>query len=352
MSVAAYALLSPPPAGESAIALIGLRGDIDQALRRLGIRDVQVGGVALRDLCGVDTGLVARWSERSCTLMPHAGPAVVAELLAKLAAAGLPVAEHPDLNAGDWRDQYPQAGSLLEARALYALARAASPLAVDALLAQVDRWAAAVGVGASELDSLEARQRVDAIASDPAVLQRSGVLMRLIEPPLVAVIGRPNIGKSSLLNALAGRSVAIVADLPGTTRDHVGATIELDGLVVRWLDLPGLAEGQADTQVNGEEAVLAEAQRAGIAAARAADLLLSCSDATTPPLDVSAMQLAAPVVHIALRADLGESSRPGERADVSISMRTGQGLTNLVTRVREALVPASVLHDRGPWRFW
>ncbi len=67
---------------------------------------------------------------------------------------------------------------------------------------------------------------------NPASEARDRVLRRLIDPPLVVAIGPPNIGKSSLLNALAGRSVALVADEAGTTRDHVGGDA---GISQGWL---------------------------------------------------------------------------------------------------------------------
>jgi tRNA U34 5-carboxymethylaminomethyl modifying GTPase MnmE/TrmE len=85
------------------------------------------------------------------------------------------------------------------------------------------------------------------------LVQRLG---QLVVAPTVVVVGRPNVGKSTLLNRLVGRSAALVADLPGTTRDWVGSVVELcrpgdeplrDGVAVVWLDTPGLRPaGEAD----------------------------------------------------------------------------------------------------------
>src|SRR6185295_9623266 len=118
------------------------------------------------------------------------------------------------------------------------------------------------------------------------------------DPPTVVAIGPPNIGKSTLLNALAGRSVAIVADEPGTTRDHVGVRLDLAGLVVNYIDTPGLDPRGA------HEAIQREAQDLARDAARAADLVLLCSDpANAAPTGVPARD----TLRLGLRADLGPS---------------------------------------------
>lgn len=319
---ARWRLLSPPPSGAGgALAVVAVEGDIDGALARLGARPVAVGEAKLRPLAGIDTGMVMRPSQRLALLTPHAGPAVVRRLTEALTAAGIePASAEPDPVA-----LHPEAASEIEARMLAALARAASPLAVDLLLDQPRRWAAAPA---------------DA-EHDPAVLERSARLSRLIDPPTVVAVGPPNIGKSSLLNALAGRAVAIVADQPGTTRDHVGAAIDFGGLVVRYIDAPGLG-GDGDEG----EGVLLEAQRLATEAARRADLVLLCADAGT---DFPRCPGPGPALRVALRSDLGLPRGP---LDVAVSVLRGQGLADLVAAVRERLVPAVDLAHPGPWKFW
>ena len=58
----------------------------------------------------------------------------------------------------------------------------------------------------------------------------------------VAIVGKPNVGKSSLFNALVGAARAIVTDVPGTTRDLVTETVDLDGCASRWSTPPALRE--------------------------------------------------------------------------------------------------------------
>src|SRR4051812_12049600 len=84
---ASWRLMSPR--GGGAVAVVQIHGDVDAALERLGIAAVPVGGVVLRPLCGVDRGLVARWTESSAQLMSHGGAAVVRGILAALNDAGL-----------------------------------------------------------------------------------------------------------------------------------------------------------------------------------------------------------------------------------------------------------------------
>lgn len=292
-----------PPAGEPSETL-------DRFCAHAGF-PTSVGSVALRDLFGVDTGLAVRWDEAVLELFPHGGIAIVRTLTAALEALGLRPNPGP---------AYPEAVDVLEERMLRALATVPSPLAIDLLLDQPRRWRAHT-------------------PGEPLADDRS--LRRLLEPPLVVAVGPPNIGKSTLLNALAGRSVSIVADLPGTTRDHVGATLDLGGLVVRYLDTPG----RLDRATGIDRAAIELADRA----AQRATLVLSCGDPTTPALEAFAAEPSTPVVRVCLRSDLGE---PAWKPDCSVSVRREAGLPQLVEAIRHRLVPPEVLGDDRPWKFW
>lgn len=326
---ARWALATPRPGaapGAGALALVQLMGDVDGALALLRIEPVAVGAVAVRDLAGVDRGVVARWSRGFAQLIPHGGVAVTRALAERLEGAGIARDDRPDP-----LEAYPEAAGEVEALMLDALARAASPLAIDLLLAQPARW--------------EGRDPARARTAEEA--RRDAALRRLIDPPLIAVVGAANIGKSTLTNVLAGRAVSIVTDEPGTTRDHVGVTLDLAGVVVRWMDAPGIREGAGGVE--------REAIAAALAMARQADLLVLAGDASRPPLCVAALGIPAgiagapEVVRVGLRADVG---RPTWPADAILSARTGEGVEGFVSLVRERLVPRGMLEDPGPWRFW
>ncbi len=365
--------------GGAAIALIEVRGDVDAALKRAGIRGVPVGVAALRDLAGIDHGVVARWTPGTCTIMPHAGPEVVRRLMEHLDSAGLGRATDDDVRA-----QWPEARSLIEARVLAALARTQSARGVEALLKQVGAWEQALRQD-RERRSLAGEPSqgdeilIDEIAQSDAVRERSAVMNRLITPPTVVALGAPNIGKSSLVNALAGRSVSLTADHAGTTRDHVGVTLDLGGLAVRWLDLPGVTaaewrkagQGPCAFSEQGDagassESIHDQAIHVAVQLARAADVLVLCGDGDHPAIDANALSAAGgvsgsrviPCVRVHLRADLpAKAGATAWASDVRVSLHhagrhVAPGLEELVTLVREALVPDVVQRSEQAWRFW
>ncbi len=304
-----------------AIGVIALTGDIARALELLRITPVPIGAARLRDWPGVDSVVVAVISPASALLFPHGGPAIARRALAALNAAGFIGTIDPTPI-----EQFPEAGSLIEARMLAALQRAESPLAIDLLLDQPRRWALAEG--------------------DPALVlppDLSARLNFLIHPPTVVALGPPNIGKSSVLNALAGRGVCIVADVPGTTRDHVGVLLNLAGLVVRSIDTPGIGP-LAPTHRPEQDALDHEAQQIARRVAASADLLVLCADPTSsflpPPTSV------ANILRVALRADLGPSP---SGADVRVSVRENTGLDALAAAIRDRLIPPMLLADERAW---
>lgn len=330
-------------AGGGALACVELGGDVERALGALGVASVVPGSVRLRMVpvgSGVkDEAVVARWTTDRATFTTHGGRAVVDGLLGECAAR--------EINRRvlvEAREQYPEAADGLEALMLDALALAASPAGVDLLLDQPRRWR-------------EAQTGRGGLGTEPprggGAAHRDALLRRLIEPALVVAAGPPNVGKSSLLNALAGRGVAVVADQAGTTRDHVGALIDLGGVVVRWVDTPGLeAKAQSsrhnvqiDDPDRGDREVQTEAQRIALEVAAAADVLVVCGDATAR---VEPPPTSGAIVRVGLRADLGAV----DGIDASVSVREGIGLERLVEAVREAVVPRRWMEDGEPWVFW
>ncbi len=307
------------PAAPGAIGVIALHSpELDTTLEQLGLRCVRVGQVVLRDLLGVDRGLVVRWSESRADLMPHAGVGVMRQMRDALVKRGFAQ------RGLDPRVAYPEAESRIEARMLAALAVAPSERAIDLLLAQPARWE---GV---------------AQGAPPESFVPPDHLRFLLEPALVVIAGRPNIGKSTLVNALAGRGVSVVADEAGTTRDHVGVMLELDALVVRCLDLPGLEAGAGE--------VGARAQRLAMDVARGADLTLLCGDAAHEPPEPGAIgHTESPALRLALRGDLGT---PAWAPDLVVCAPERTGIDQLARLIRRRLVPDAALNDPRPWRFW
>jgi tRNA modification GTPase len=158
---------------------------------------------------------------------------------------------------------------------------------------------------------------------------RQGALLR--EGLNVVIAGKPNAGKSSLLNKLAGDEIAIVTDQPGTTRDVLRQQVHLDGLPLNLIDTAGLRSAVDVVEAEGVRRALAELARA--------DRVLYILDAAAPASESSASELAAelerlppgvPVTLIFNKIDLsGAQANIDESRDpprVFLSARTGAGL--------------------------
>lgn len=313
-----------------AVAVLQLHGpDVADVLSRVtGKNGWEPGRVRLVDIAGVDRGLavlIRGGAEGSAQLMPHGGPRVVQTILEKLAEAGVSIESSPGPVA-----LYPEADSPIEADALAAVARAASPAAVDLLLAQPALWRQAVH-SSTKIDR-------DQLLCDAHVLDR------LIDPPTVVVVGRPNVGKSTLTNRLMGKSVSLVADLPGTTRDWVGGLVELgaahDAIAVRWLDTPGLRESGDSIE-----------QRAiGLAreVIESADVLIVMRDPEHGWPEDTALPRKADVRVVNKVDDVaGAASWPDA---VTISAKTGRGVDELQRRIIHTL-GLSALGTDTLWAF-
>jgi hypothetical protein len=329
------------PAGRpGALAAISIEAEddaeLDAWLARLRLFAAP-GGARLRSLLGVDDGLILRVSPREVILTPHGGVQIVRQVGSRLEESGV-------ARVQDGRAPWPEATTEIEAWILEALATAPSPLAIETLLEQGRRW---VGRGVDRLPEPGAAQQATDASEAEVPAAAAARLRRLLFPPAVAIVGPPNIGKSALLNRLARRAVSVVADEPGTTRDHVGVLLDCAGLVVRVLDAPGLRTGAGSAE--------AEAQDLAREVIAAADLLLMCFDAAAGPRPLN---LPAPRdpgqqrLMIATRADLAGAGSPAWRADVVTSAQTGAGVEALAGAIREALLPAADLTHPGRWLFW
>jgi tRNA modification GTPase len=148
--------------------------------------------------------------------------------------------------------------------------------------------------------------------------QKSGEIIR--DGFKVALAGTPNAGKSSLLNALVQRDVAIVTDIAGTTRDIIRCELDLDGYKVEIFDTAGLRET--------EEAVEREGIRRAERVIAEADLVLHLVDLSNP-LDTS--RIGGTVVwKVGTKLDHWNGAPPrGADTTVSVSSLTGEGLSDL-----------------------
>jgi tRNA modification GTPase len=156
-------------------------------------------------------------------------------------------------------------------------------------------------------------------------IEAGGVLAaeRIRDGYEVAIVGSPNAGKSTLLNALAGRDAAITSEVAGTTRDVIEVRMDMGGLAVTLLDTAGLRES--------DDAVEAIGISRAVARARAADLRVFLLDGGDVPLLVP----EGDDLLVRGKADL----QPG--TDLAVSGLTGQGLDLLIARITAVLADRS-----------
>ncbi len=145
-----------------------------------------------------------------------------------------------------------------------------------------------------------------------------------------AIVGRPNVGKSSLLNALLGYERSIVTDIPGTTRDTVEEKCVLGGVLLRLIDTAGLRESAEAVERLGVERTLSAMGNAG--------LILAVLDSSVPVTDedlelVRKAEALAPTIVVWNKCDLPQAGAPGSASDFSpsvhVSAREGTGLSGL-----------------------
>lgn len=183
------------------------------------------------------------------------------------------------------------------------------------------------GVVGTRLESLAERLREVETAAAQGRLLRDGVT--------VVIAGRPNAGKSSLLNHLAQADVAIVTDQPGTTRDVLASTIQLDGLPLTVCDTAGLRPGG--------DAIEREGMRRARARLESADMVLLVVDdlfgfGSEDAAIAAALPAGVPVCRVYNKIDL--TGRPAGRCDeeahrcVAISAVTGAGFDALAILIK------------------
>lgn len=148
----------------------------------------------------------------------------------------------------------------------------------------------------------------------------------------VVIVGAPNAGKSSLLNALAKRDAAIVTDEPGTTRDLVEVMLDLNGLKVRVTDTAGIREAAGKVEQIGIEKARARA--------RQADLILHLVDVNDPQ-SISGLETDCLRLEIGTKSDLCGSRSRLEGYDHILSNVSGSGLNELLSKLERLAAMAT-----------
>ncbi|MEQ8789283.1 MAG: GTPase [Pirellulaceae bacterium] len=287
--------------------------------------------------------VVARRGPQRIEVHCHGGDAVSQAVLASLVERGCRRRVWAEAVASvDHHLADSSASDRLVVEARLALAEAATETVAAILL---DQWRGALR---REVDSLrrllvENETSVAAVADRLDVLLQAGRLgVRLTQPFRVVLAGRPNVGKSSLVNALLGYARAIVFDQPGTTRDVVTAHTAIEGWPVELSDTAGLRAG-----AEAVESLGIERARRRIAEA---DLVVAVLDASQPLVDDDRALLTEvdDALIVYNKCDLGacfaDEYRPEGRR---ISALTGEGVEHLLQDIARRLVPAPPTAGHG-----
>ena len=326
----------------------------------------------------IDRGLAVRFpgphsytGEDSAEFHCHGSPVVLRELLGALFAAGVRQARAGEftrrafLNGQLDLTQAEAVIDLIDAETAAAARNAAAQLdgglrrvlepIQDALLDITSRFYAVVDYPDEDIEDVRPEQVASALQSADEKLtsllntcQRGKVLKSGVR---TAIVGRPNAGKSSLLNALAGYERAIVTDIPGTTRDTVEESVLCGGVLLRLIDTAGIRDTEDIVEQKG-----VERSRQAITSA---DLVLAVVDGTEKPTGAGEIfRLAAECPHwiaVYTKRDLAPpymvlASSPAPAvppaASVSLSSVTGEGLDRLESAVA-ALFPAGDPKEAG-----
>jgi tRNA modification GTPase len=200
----------------------------------------------------------------------------------------------------------------------------------DSLIAILAKVNAQIDFGESDdisFDDLDS-DRQSANAQIEALIKQASIRSANAAHLSIALIGSPNVGKSSLFNALLQYERSIVSDTPGTTRDYLESFLPIEGFRVKLIDTAGLREAGESIEAKGIEFTHE--------VSRKADILVYLTD---PDTRSASPKVADLIVHN--KADLD-----GYASGISVSATTGHGLLNLHTRISE-LVKSRTAESSG-----
>jgi tRNA modification GTPase len=259
---------------------------------------------------------------RTVEIHCHGGPAVVESLIEQIRSAGA--------SPASWRESARRQGwSQNRIEAAEALARAGAPKAAAILL---DQYQGALDRAFKTIEETRDRRLAEGL------LQWRRVGRRLVDGWRVALLGRPNVGKSSLFNVVVGYERVIVSPTAGTTRDAIEVEAVFDGWPVRLCDGAGLRETRDLVEQAGVERIRTWAQ--------SADVRVLLRDASEPPCleDDALIRELSPHLVIAAKSDLPSpwKSEDFGRVDLTTSATTGEGVAELIDRIVREFAPKAI----------
>ncbi len=327
--------------GRSAIAVIRLKGNLSpldsptslfRAANRQRVVEQSVDAICF----GVwgDPGeevVLCRTGVDSVEVTCHGGAAAVARILEDAAGRGFRIEASPSVvfRSAKARPFAERKATLLSAEDALVLTQARTQRTAEILLEQSSLWPLFIA-------GLSQRPRDEALAVIDETLAWSEFGQHLTQPWNVVLCGRPNVGKSSLMNALAGFTRSIVSAQAGTTRDRVTLETAINGWPVRITDTAGVRETNDAIEQAGVEQTHS--------ALNQADLAVIVLDASEPLQDADRQLLngqARRQLVVAHKSDLPRTADADRPPDcLVVSSVTGQGVEALLLAISTALIPA------------
>ena len=274
--------------------------------------------------------IVRRASERQIEVHCHGGRAAVARIVDDLASQGA-----VQTTWQQWIANHEPGPILAAART--ALAQATTERTAKILL---DQYHGALEtelnriIGKLFSHTAGSNKSDSASAAIDRLLSRATIGLHLVNPWRVAIVGLPNVGKSSLINALLGYQRSIVFEQPGTTRDLVRANAAFDGWPVELIDTAGICESGETLEAAGIELARQEAS--------SADCVLLVHDVSQPWSDEIAQLVRqwSRAIPVGNKCDLlAASHQISSRPRILTSAMNGQGIAELIEAIVAALIP-------------
>lgn len=284
----------------------------------------------------------------------HGSPVVLRFCLERACSAGARLAEPGEFTLRAYlngRIDLPQAEAvrdLIEATTLYQARVAAQQVegsvsrrlrpVKEQLLELIALLEAGIDFADNDVDIApvaEIVRRIDGITSEVNRLVSSFAFGKLVHSGFsLAIVGRPNVGKSSLFNRLLEQDRAIVTEIPGTTRDLVSEVAAIDGIPIKFIDTAGIRVGQDRIESLGIER--------SYQAMADADLTLAVVDVSAPLIEddraiLDRARSRGRSLIVGNKTDLGRVATI--EVDAAVSAETGQGIPELRERIVRAVAP-------------
>jgi len=363
MTIADDTIVAPAtPAGAGGVGMVRVSGEKTERIARTLLGSLPEPRTAtyraFRDAEGhkLDTGLALYFpapasftGEAVLELHGHGGPLLVAGIVESILSLGARRAEPGefsrraflndklDLTQAEAIVDLINAGTTQAARAALRSLSGEFSRAIEGLAEQLVRLRmhveAAIDFPEEEIDFLSdlalhhrLRDCAEAFARLRAQTKQGSVLRDGFQ---IVIVGKPNAGKSSLLNLLSGQDAAIVTEIAGTTRDILREQIDIEGLAVELVDTAGLRENP--------DRVEAEGIRRARQALQSADAVLWIQDATDPEPGEMKERIpdGVPVTVVRNKLDLCAGQQDENHGAIGLSAKTGAGLARLRQHIRK-----------------